>query len=141
MFKTVKDKLKTILQTLEGTGKPLKEVFGYIEPTPQLYPCAMIRVSGTSTESRLDSGSNELMMEFTIRVLLRVDNSETAENQRLDLLDSIMDAFRTSANVDTLAGTVDKFDVHSMIQIETSEDQPAFGFDLIVQASKMMLIS
>lgn len=141
MFKTVKNKLVTILQTLEGTAKPLKEVFGYIEPTPQLYPCAMVRLTGTSTEVRLDSASNEMVMEFTIRILMRVDNTETTEDQRLDLLDSIMDAFRTASNIDTLGGIVEKFDINSMIPIETSEDQPVFGFDLIVQASKIMLIS
>lgn len=141
MFKTVKDKLVDILETLEGTSKPLKEVFGYIEPSPQLYPCAMVRLTGTSSELRLDSASNEMTMEFTIRVLMRVDNTEAAEDQRLDLLDAIMAAFRTPTTVDTLGGIVEKFEINSMIAIETNEDQPAFGFDLVVNASKIMLIS
>lgn len=141
MFKSIKNKLVDILETLQGTGKPLKAVFGYIEPTPQNYPCAMVRISGTSTENRLDTNSNEVTAEFTIRVLLRVDNSEAAEDQRLDLLDSILDAFRSATYVDTLGGTVEKFDVASIVQIETNEDQPAFGFDLIVNASKIETIS
>lgn len=141
MFKTVRDKLVTILETLEGTSKPLKEVFGYMEPIPQLYPCAMVRVSGTSTETRLDTSSNELVMEFTIRVLIRADNTKATEDQRLDLIDSIIDAFRSTSNVDTLGGIVEKFDITSIIQIEANEDQPVFGFDLIVNASKIRLIS
>jgi len=141
MFKAIKDKLVTILETLKGTNQPLKEVFGYIEPTPQLYPCAMVRISGTSTETRLDTNSNEVNAEFTIRVLLRVDNSEDAEDQRLDLIDSILDALRSATNVDTLGGTVEKFDVSSILPIEVNEDQPAFGFDLIVNASKIKTIS
>lgn len=141
MFKTVKDKIVTILTTIKGSGLPLKEVYGYMNPSPQNYPVAMVRVVGVSNEVRLDTASNELTMQFVVRVLIREKNSQTAEDQRLDLMTSLTDVFRLAANVDTLQGIVEKFDVSEIVPIDINEDQPAFGFDLNLIASKIKLIS
>lgn len=141
MFKTVKDKIVTILNTKKGVGQPLQEVYGYMNPSPQNYPVAMVRVTGASSEVRLDTSSNVLAMQFVVRVLLREKNSQTAEDLRLDLMTALTDVFRTSANVDTMQGIVEKFDLSEIVPIDVNEDQPAFGFDLILIASKIKPIS
>ncbi len=141
MFKDLKTKLVSVLSTITGDNKPLKAVYGYMEPSRQSYPCALVRVAGGSQEIRLDSDSNELVMEFVIRVIIREKNTEAVEDQRLDLIDSVLGAFRTTANVDTLNGLVEKFDIASITPLDINEDQPVFGFDILVQASKIQFIS
>lgn len=140
MFKTVKDSIVTILGTVAGTTKPLKVVFGYMEPSPSQYPCAMVRVVN-GAEIRLDTASNFLTMDFVVRVLIREKNTQAAEDQRLDLMTSIVAVFRSTANVDTLGGIVEEFHVQAITPIDVNEDQPAFGFDLLLSASKIRLIS
>ncbi len=141
MFKDVKDKLVNILTTLTGSGQPIQQVFGYMEPSPEAYPCAMVSITGNSNETRLDSDSNLQLVEFVIRVFIPQENNQDREDQRLMLTDAIFDAFRTSANIDTLGGLVDKFDLYVGNPVATNEDQPVFGFDLLVQASKLRTIS
>ena len=141
MFKEVKDRLVTILGTITGTSQPLKATFGYMNPSPELYPCALVRVQGASQEIRLDTASNLLTMEFVVRVLIREKNTPPAEDQRLTLMTAVTAVFRSAANVDTLAGLVEKFDIISITTIDINEDQPAFGFDLVLQASKIRTIS
>lgn len=141
MYKTVKDKIVAILTTKKGTGQPLQEVFGYMNPSPQNYPVALVRVAGVSTEQRLDTASDVLIMQFVVRVLIREKNSQAAEDLRLDLMTTFTDLFRTSSNIDTLQGIVEKFDMSEIVPIDISEDQPAFGFDLILIASKIKPIS
>ena len=140
MFKTVKDQIVTVLETLKGTGKPLKNVFGYPEPSPQEYPCAIVHFA-EATEERLDTASNFTTVKFVIRVILREKNTEDANDQRLDILDSIYSAFRSPTYIDTLGGVCQKFDFGSTTMLNASEDQPIFGFDLIVQAGKIELIA
>lgn len=140
MFKTVKDSIVTILNTITGSTKPLKVVFGYMEPQPSQYPCALVRVVN-GAEIRLDSASNFLTMDFVVRVLIREKNTQAAEDQRLDLMTNVVAAFRSTANVDTLGGIVEKFDVQAITPIDINEPEPAFGFDLILSASKIRMIS
>jgi len=140
-YASVSSKLKTILETLKGTGKPLSNVYDYFEPSPQQYPVAMIKAIGGS-ETRLDSASNFLDMRFIVKVLLRVKNTTTQEALRLSTLDAILDAFRASSYVDTLGGTVEKFDVLSITPFDSgSSDQPIIGYDIIVSASKIKLLT
>lgn len=140
MFKAVKDQLETVLNTLVGSTKPLKAVFGYPEPSPQQYPCAVIHYLD-SNEERLDSSSNFLTVRFVLRFMIREKNTAAANNQRLELMDSVYAAFRTSARIDTLGGVCQKFDFGAATMLNASEDQPIFGFDLIVSAGKIELIT
>ena len=140
MFLAVKDAILDILESLVGTDQPFQEVFGYSEPTPQAFPCAMIRgVSGG--EAAFDSASNLMTANFVIRVLQRVENSESAEDQRLALIDYLCEVFRKKEIVDTLGGIVEQFTISSISFIETNEEQPVFGFDFVVSASKIKLIN
>ncbi len=140
IHKDIKDKLVTILTTLTGNNKPLQAVFGYGEPSPQQYPCVKVQWVGGS-ETRMDNASNELIMDFHIRVYLREKNTQGAEDQRLDLVTSIHDALRTSANVDTLGGLVHKVEITSESALNVNEEQPVFGFDMNLQVKKLQLIS
>ena len=139
-FIAVKDQLKTIVETLEGTY--LEEVYAYPESNPGKWPCAQIFMSRSPAEVRLESNSNLMGVGFFIRVLLRPDNDETQENLRLTILDALMDAFRTSANVDTLNGTCERFDLLDPEPISTDQaEQPLFGFALPVIAYKIKEIT
>lgn len=141
MFKSTKNKLVAVLEELTGDNQPLVKVYGYFEPSPQQYPVAMVFVYDGNAETRLDSHSNWLTAVFVIKVQLRVKNSETVENQRLDLIDSVLDKLRSASNIDTLGGTVEKFDVLNILPFDTEADQPLIGFDVVVSASKLVSIS
>lgn len=139
-FLAVKTKLVSILNEITGEGEPLQKTFAYFEPSPQEFPAAMVRSLGASSEERLDSGSNFLTMLFTIRIVTRTKNTETAEDDLLGVVDAILDKFRAAENVDTLGGIVEKFDILSVEEYESQTDQPIIGFDITVAASKIKAI-
>jgi len=139
-FVTTSAKIKTILETLEGAGGGLNEVFGYFEFAPQKFPCAMVRMLGASREERLDTDNNLLTMAFVVRVLFRSDNDAANETLKETIIDQVLDKLRTSDNVDTLDGVVEKFSIESVEPIESSEGDPLTGFDVIVSCAKIKAI-
>lgn len=141
MFKDIRDNLYTILQGLTGSGKPFAECFPYFEVAFENYPAVMVRATGGSSEIRLDSASNLVSAEFTVRILLKAENNEEAENSRLDLIDAVLDEFRKQVNVDTLGGEVEKFDILNINMIEAEEGSPRIGADLVVSGSKIQYIT
>lgn len=141
MLKTVKDKIVEIFTALSGDGQPLKAVFGYAEPMPQQYPCAMILWNNKAAEERLDSMSNYVPFSFVARVLIREKNDQDAEEKVMELADALTDSLRTTANIDTLQGLVEAFEIGEAQRIHSNEDQPVFGFDLILTGRKIRVIS
>lgn len=140
-FASTRTKLKAILDEMEGAGQSFKAVFDYIEPSPQQYPCAMIRFIGC-TEERLDSANNLLNARFLIRVFFRAENTSSAEDLRISVIDSLVDKLREADNVDTLDGTVERFSVESGEYFSSDQaDQPGDFFDFIVIASKIKAIT
>lgn len=140
-FKATRNSIVAILNTLTGVGQPLQSVFSYFDPQPQAYPCAMIRALGASSEIRLDSASNWLVMKFVIRVMVRTKNTQDGDDQLLDATDAILTALRSSTYVDTLAGAVEQFDIESIEEFEDQTDQPVVGFDITVAAGKIKAIA
>lgn len=140
MFKDIKDQIVTVLGTITGSGKVLKAVFGYPEPSPQQYPCAVVHFI-EATEERLDTASNFVTVKFGIRVMLREKNTLAANDQRLDILEAVHAAFRSHTYIDTLGGHCQKFDFGQVTMLNATEDQPVFGFDLIALAGKIELIT
>lgn len=126
---TVKAKIVELLQTLEGDGLDLKEVFNYIENQPKNFPSASVDIMETE-ETRLTSIENEVHAKFLIRVMIRDSNDATASANRISLINAITDLFRTSDNVDTLAGVVERMEVEKVTAFNANEDMIYIGFDL-----------
>lgn len=141
MIKTVKDKIVEIFGALAGDNKPLKAVFAYGQPIPKQYPCAMIIWNNRGPEERLDSASNYVPFSFIARVLVREKNDQASEEQVMDLADSLTDALRTVQNIDTLQGLVQSFEIGEAQRLHANEDQPVFGFDLLLTGRKIKSIS
>lgn len=126
---SVKAKIKTLLETKEGTGEPLNEVYGYIEVEPRLYPCALVEYL-EHIELRLDDATNELTVKYLVKVLINDANDLTTSTTRMGLIQELTDMFRSY--VDTLDGIVTRFDVESVKAFNSSEDVPYSGFDIVL---------
>jgi hypothetical protein len=138
---SVRTKLKSIVDGLVGsTGKPFKVAYDYFEPQPTGFPCAMV-LWDNANETRLDSCTNEQNTTFKIRVLMTTKNSSAQETLRISVADSLLNAFRTSANVDTLGGTVEKFTLDDVSPISTDAERQYFYFELSITATKAVNIS
>lgn len=138
-FATVSAKLKTILEELEGVGKPLVEVYDWPNPSPDKWPSAFVRALGGSVEERMDSATNFLQMRFQIRIMLRAKNTQANEALRVSILDSVLSKLRSYA--DTLDGTVERFDIDTIEPVDYGNaEQPLIGFDIMVIASKLQSI-
>lgn len=141
-FATVKAELVQMLDDLEGASQPLNVVFDYFEPKPDKYPCGMIRTWGGTTKERLDSANDWLTMRFIIRVLVREDNTSDTENLLDEILDLFVAKLNTASIVDTLNGTVEKFDVEDIVPLEIPDmNAPSVGFDILVSASRIQAIT
>lgn len=141
-YLTTKNKIVTILESLTGSGKPLSEVAGWSNPSPENYPFAYVKISDGGSEERVDSSKNFLNMPFKITVLIRAKNTLDNENKRLTLLDSVLDELRKATSVDTLAGTVQRFDILDINPLDSQDgDQPLLGFEITTQASLLKTIN
>jgi len=141
-FASTRAKLKSLIETtLEGAGNPLKEVFDYIETSPQLFPCAMIVPFGASNLNRLDC-RDELVMGFLIRVVLNDKNNQATEDLRISVLDEFVDNLWTLANVrDTLDGEVEKVGDIEITPFSTQGEQPLVGIDFLIQATTIKVLT
>ena len=79
-------------------------------------------------EQRLDTNSNFTTMRYQALALWNVDDTDALGTSIAQAMDAVMNAFRTSTNVDTLDGTVDKFDISPPEPIQTEGDNPLVGF-------------
>lgn len=139
-FKTTKDKLKTILDGLTGTtsAKLFAESFGYLEPSPKKFPCAMIGTFAGSSEQTIDSAYNGTTMQFVIRCYFENENDQSTHDLLLTTLDSLLAELRKDDNY-TLGGTVQRLDVAPNIIVYYTDqtEQPVIGFDIVINVLKL----
>jgi len=136
-FTSVRAKLKSLIEsTLKGAGKPLVEVFDYIETRPEKFPCAMIAPVAGSSLTRVDSCSNELKMVFAVKVVLNDKNNQTVEDLIISIIDSFIDnLFNLKDVTDTLEGEVDRFDVTNIAPFSEQTEHPIVGIDFLIEAT------
>jgi hypothetical protein len=139
LINDVIDKLKSILDSLTGTGQPLVSVFDWANPDPQEFPCLLIGIAdGGVKEKRLDSADNEFEATFAIELLMKQELTRDSYRQRNDILNQVLAALRTYENYDTLDGTVEKMDVADFRMFHANgADAPRVGFDLYVRIVKI----
>lgn len=137
---SIKAKLKTILETKEGAGEPLNEVYGYFEVQSQKFPFASIEILDIK-EVRLDTASNLILAKWLIKVVLQDENNENVSTLRLSIMKELTNLFRTSENIDTLDNEITKLDVESVIAFNQYEDMPLTGFDIILMTEFVQTIS
>jgi len=129
---SIKAKIKTILETKEGTGQPLNEVYGYWEQQPEKFPCAILEYFESGAEKRDTQQENEVNHKYRIRVAIRDTNNQTESDLRMSLIEDMTNLFRTATNVDTLDSEVHRFEVESVKAFNSSEDMQYSGFDMII---------
>lgn len=128
--KTVKNKIKTALATLEGTK--LSEVFGYIEPLPQQFPCAMIDIYKGNKDAPYTNAGNMVEFRWAIHCELRGKNSEANAEARLDLLDAVLAVLNDDTYGYTMDNTCDIFEVEAIeVFNDDQSESPKIGFDII----------
>lgn len=135
----IKNKIMEILESLKGDGKPLAEVYGYFEPQPKKFPCALVRSTEGQDKKRIDSAHNEVCYSFEIRVLFRTENTLEEEELRMNVFEAIDEAFSKKPNVDTLGGLVHRFDLQGKY-FDSQNEQPCTGIYFKAEAFKLKSI-
>jgi hypothetical protein len=138
--KTIKNKIKTALETLEGST--VQQVYGYIEPLPKMFPCVMIDLYRGNKDAAYTNRGNMQEFRWIIHAELRGKNSEANAEQRLDLLDSILGVLNGSTYAFDMGNTCDIFMVE---QIESFNDDqsesPKIGFDITCVTKTLVTIT
>jgi len=129
---SIKAKIKTILETKEGAGQPLNEVYGCWEQQPEKFPCAILEYFESGLEKRDTTAENEVNHKYKIRIAIRDTNNQTESDLRMSLIEDMTNLFRTADNVDTLDSEVHRFEVESVKAFNSSEDMQYSGFDIII---------
>lgn len=141
-FKSTKDKLVEILTELTGTGQPIAEVSGWSNPSPENFPFCYVKIADGGSEERKDSSKNFLHMPYKIVILFRSKNTEANENKRLTLTDSVLAKLREKENVDTLEGTIERFDILDITPLDIQDfNQPVLGVEIITRSSLLETIT
>lgn len=130
-YTTFRNKLISVLGTLAGVGKPFQEFHPVLKAKPGGFPVLMLNPIEGSTEIRLNTNSNFVTMKYQVIALWNVEDTDDLGVKIAAAMDSVADAFRTSAYVDTLDGVVDKFDVSAPEPIQTEGDNPLVGFRVV----------
>lgn len=126
--------LKTILSPLAGAADsfPLSEVNAYSKKTDLELPALNLSIEAGLEINREDSRHNERTTTVTARLIFPNKDGETAELARLDVLDSVMDKFDEEANIDTLSGVQDIWEVTEITRFDVDEPEPLTGFEFSI---------
>lgn len=135
-FLSVKEKLQTILNELASSdsSQPFLKIVGNVDPDIDEFPYVMLETIGGGSE-RLDSASNLINKQIQIRAIWKNDTTEEVENAILDAMDKTMEKLLSIANLDTLDGTTDKFDIVSIDRFSATEDEQYMGFIVLCEAT------
>lgn len=141
-IQTFRDKIVEQLNTIrsDDDSQVLAEVHNWDNPSPRVFPSAMVYLA-PSSESRFDTARNMQEINFGVRVVWQVGNTQAQANGILSTLDAVLDLFRSPSNVDTLGGVVQKFSVREIQTIFAEEEQPFEGFEVILSGEFKRLIS
>ena len=131
-FATLSTKIQSILGGLVGTGETYVAAYGFFNPKPVGYPYLIIAPLAGSKETRLSSAENTLFMRYQILGIWKTDNELATETAKATAIDEILALLRKAANVDTLDGTVKRFDIEAIDPVETETSEPVTGFRITV---------
>lgn len=137
----IKSALVAAMEEMTGSGQPLKAVYRFNKTGAAAYPYACVLFAGTGGKVRLDSASDFLISRFTIRVVIDAENSEEEEEQIISLTDAVLNKFMTSANIDTLGGACDRFDIAASPLFVENAEMTVRGVEFSIEAAKRILIS
>lgn len=136
-IKANKDALVTVLEELEGVGQPLQDVYGYLNPTLDRFPVAMVGFAGGGRKTRLDTSADWLTTVFEVYVIFRESKTQTDIDQIYTTLDTVLNKLNSAANIDTLGGTVEKFDVDNFEPVQFTDATNVMGFKIQVSMSEI----
>lgn len=105
-LKNIKNAIQNYLEEIAGTDEKIRKIYGYFEPVPTEFPCAMVYLQ-TFDEERLDFGSNTVNADFIVKLCIpqppEADYS-VLEDLRLDCVQSIVDKLNSQSAAETLGG-------------------------------------
>lgn len=133
-YRSIIDQIYTIIQELEGSGQPFNATYKRLTANTQTFPVAMVDVYDPSERIRFDSVSDYNTYSFIIRCVFLDDNTQTANDLRLDTMDDVVDKLADSTITDTLRGQACKLDWNGPAPWfdQDTYGQPVLGFDIIL---------
>jgi len=142
--RTIKTAISTILSDVVGVGFNIRKLYGYFEPSPAEFPCVMVYMRNAN-ETRLDFGSNQTNVEYSIKLIVPLEqraNSEAMEDLRLDCMDDVLDRLRKKDAVETLGGVVFKTEIIAgEPYMDNGANFPVLVTDLVLRTSRCENIS
>ncbi len=137
-FLTTIQKLKTVLDLISSSILPVK--YQYLEAQPSSFPAGIITFVGAE-ERMLDTVTNEVTEQFLIRTIFPAEESQTATEKWLNLLDALGDEFRKDDH-QTLTGTAHSFMITKFLPSFSDQyAQPVAVFDIFVEAKFLKQIN
>lgn len=138
MITDIHAQLVLVMNELAGDGQPFSEIFPYPVAMPKVFPFAMIDIDGGIAQTDEASNAKILRTNFIVRCLFRQENSEAATAQRMEVLDQVLEKFTEQGIADYLNNTVLGMDIKSIETFAIDEEQPVFGFDVIIECRTLM---
>ena len=135
--KANKDAIVLVLNGLVGAGQPLEAVYGYMNPTIEKLPCALVNFAEGGRDIRLDTSANWLSSFFAVYIVFRESKTQADVDQVYTTLDQVLDVFNSSSNVDTLGGAVESFNIESIDPVQFQEATVMMGFRILISMSEI----
>lgn len=132
--KTIKAQLVACLNTVSA----FEQVFGYFEPLPQEFPCAMVTMYKGGLNEAYTNTQNMIEKRFLIHIELRGKNTEAQEELRMDIVDAVVAALNSTTYAYDANNTTDIFAVEAVEPFNDDQgEHPKIGVDIIVSAKEI----
>lgn len=128
MIKEVYEEVVSIMETLTGDGQPFVAVYGYKNPAMDVFPIAIVDLSGGATQDHFSSNVKNLNGEIVIACLFRQKQTEASNIQRMEALEAVINKFTEEGIANYLNDTTEKMDLSYELFVTDSAEQPIFGF-------------
>ena len=127
-------KVKEILDPLAGPEeeKPLSAVYIQTPKDEIKFPCVTLDYEGPDSVEREDSDNNMQNLTITARLLFPDKDGEEAYLLRLEVLQTVLDQFNTRANVDTIDGVIEIWEITDIVPFDTDTPERMTGREITI---------
>lgn len=125
---TIRTQLKTLLDAVV-TDNDISAVYDYEPKTLTVLPCAVLRFTNSSSQVH-DTAANLRTVEFTVRVYTKVLNTETAEDDLVAVVESVIAKIEHNP---TLTNTVLQTVCRQSAILADERDVPVIYSDISVE--------
>lgn len=113
-YKKASDALKTVLGRMSSLKVPV--IYGFAEKMPEKFPAAIVQLSGSPADERLDSASLTVTVRFDVTLLFPAEVSAAAHDEWCEAVDELLGELRAENNTALLGDSGIGFAVEGVSQ-------------------------